>query len=157
MLRQNFMKQTVNRGRRQYTDKARKYMKEYMDKGYLCGQAAMKALAGAYEMPLCQEIIHQSMTFTEGGGVGDRCAVFQASLALIGMRYGRSGPEEDRETMRRAAAKLAVGFRKEAGSYHCRDIYSGDREACIQSVGRAADILSEIFEEKEDGGEAKTV
>ena len=132
MLRQNFMKQTANSGQPQYKEKARKYMKEYMDKGYLCGRAAMEALAGAYEIPLCQEIIHQSLAFTEGGGVGDRCAVFQA-------------------------VKLAEGFRKAEGSYVCRELYNGNRESCIQYAGEAADLLSEIFEEKKNERTIKTV
>lgn len=150
MLRQNFMRQTVNNGQLQYTDKARKYMEEYMNKGYLCGQAAMKALAGAYEIPLCQEIVHQSLVFTEGGGVGDRCAVFQASLVLIGIRYGRIRADKDREVMRQAAVKLAEDFRKKEGSYLCRGLYDGNRESCIQFAGEAAAILFDIFEEKKD-------
>lgn len=157
MLQQNFMKQTANSGQPQYKEKARKYMKEYMDKGYLCGQAAMEALAGAYEIPLCQEIIHQSLAFTEGGGVGDRCAVFQASLVLIGIQYGRIHPDKGREVMRQAAVKLAEGFRKAEGSYVCRELYNGNRDACIQYAGEAADLLSEIFEEKKNEGTIRTV
>ena len=146
MLQQNFMMQTANSGQSQYIDQARQYMKEYMDKGYLCGQAAMKALARAYKIPLCQEIIHQSLSFTEGGGVGDRCALFQASVVLVGLQYGRISPKQNRDVMRQAALKLAEEFRREEGSYFCRDLYHGNRELCIRLAGKAAGILFDIYE-----------
>lgn len=87
--------------------------------GYLCGPASLKILAEAYKIPLCHELECQSEMFTYGGGVYNRCSVFQAATVIIGVWYGRSTPQEPRDTYRNAMRILSEAFTEKYGGYLC--------------------------------------
>ena len=122
--------------------------KTRQEKGYSCGPQALEALAGVYEIPLCSAVKSQALLFTNGAGVQDRCAVFQAALAVIGIWYGRSGPKESREQARWAARLLAERMKGACGSYLCREIAGRDRQCGRKTfeelLETAKTILNEI-------------
>ncbi len=89
------------------------------NEGFQCGTASLIALAEAFEIPLCYEIKSQSKMFTCGGFVGDRCAVFQSLLVLIGLKLGRTSPDVNRGRYRDIAIMSARCFNEKFGGYRC--------------------------------------
>lgn len=117
--------------------------------GYVCGPASLKILAEAYKIPFCHELECQSKMFTHGGGVGNRCAVFQAATVIIGVWYGRSNPQESREPYRNAMRILSDTFQKEYGGYMCRyftDCEEVNEASFVHLMETAAKALDNIRE-----------
>lgn len=117
--------------------------------GYLCGSVSLIILAEAYKVPLCHELECQSKMFTYGGGVYNRCAVFQAAAVIIGIWYGRSSLRESRDRYRNAMRILSDTFRKEYGGYLCRDFskcQEGNEECFICLLETAIKALDNIRE-----------
>ena len=102
------------------SEKVKEEFKRLKSEGYLCGTAGLIALAKAYGIPLCHELECQSILFTRGGGVFDRCAIFQSAAVLIGLRFGRISPLEERKRYREAMKILSDAFSSETGGYLCR-------------------------------------
>ena len=102
-------------------EKVKEEFHRLSNEGDLCGPASLKAMAKAYEIPLCYELECMSNLFTNGGGVHDRCAFFQATAVLIGIRYGRTMPDTDRKQYREKMQILSNVFHEKMQGYMCRD------------------------------------
>lgn len=99
-----------------------------ISEGYLCGPASLMALAKAYEIPLCNEVICQSELFTKGGGVYDRCAFFQSAAVMIGLCLGRTLPTVDRRRYRDAMQILSDTFIKNHNGYRCKQLANCEKD-----------------------------
>ena len=97
-----------------------KEFQRLINEGYLCGPASLRALAKAYEIPLCYDLKCQSELFTKGGGVYDRCAFFQSAAVIIGLKLGRITPDTDRDRYRSAMQVLDDSFTEAYDGYLCK-------------------------------------
>lgn len=125
-------------------------IREYKKEGYHCGPASLKALAETYRVSLCLELQYQSLFFSCGGFIKDRCAFFQSAVVIIGLWLGRSDPSVKRDDYREAMGILSKKFSDNLGSYLCRDISECSdfqNEECLESLSRTVvEALDSIFE-----------
>ncbi len=104
-----------------------------------------------------------------GGGIGRRgslCGAFTGSVMVLGMKFGRTEPEdkERKEKVYGLGHRFWDRFEKEIGSCYCYDLIechldnpeeqkkwlaSGGLEKCSSIVERAAVLLSGFLEESE--------
>lgn len=97
-------------------------VQEYKKEGYSCGTASLKALAEAYGISLCLELEYQSMFFSNGGYVKDRCAFFQSAAVIIGFWFGRIDSSVKRDNCREAMEILSETFSRNLGGYLCKNM-----------------------------------
>lgn len=105
-----------------------------------------------------------------GGGLGSQgevCGAIIGALAVIGLAFGRSAPEGEKDRRMRTCSDLLMQrFKEEAagGRILCRDITqtdwrdpeqvkrfleSGKRRECELLTGRTARIVGELLEESQ--------
>ena len=104
-----------------------------------------------------------------GGGVGRKgslCGAFTGSVMVLGMKFGRTEPQDkdSKEKVYALGHRFWDRFEKEIGSCYCYDLIechldnpeeqkkwmaSGGLERCSAIVEKAAVLLSDLLEEAE--------
>lgn len=115
------------------------------NKGFHCSQSVLVAYAN--ELDITEEqAIKISHCFNSGMCKGEVCGACSAALMVLGMKYGRTeivDPESDR-FINGKASEFMEKFKKENGSYICREIIRDSTVNCFQMVALAIDILEEM-------------
>ena len=137
-------------------DNLRKAGETYKD-GYTCSQAVFCSFAK--EMNLDEETACRLMEGYGGGiaGLQETCGAVLAAAAIISFYYssGCACKQSYREEVFEKVKKATEIFRKEYGGINCKEILHGECPKAFQCGMKVKDavlIISQILEEKEDGG-----
>ena len=115
--------------------------------GMPCGPAFVDALGRVFGVEIGHQIHRQSLMFSEGGGVGDRCAAFQACVAIVGLAFGRSDTAEDIRAVRGLNRRIADTFNEDLGGYLCCGAQACDATQKESRMRCATHALRRAFEE----------
>lgn len=133
---------------------ARECLRKCIVEGYECGPACLKTLADTYEISLSQALKWESLTFSQGAGVYDRCAAFQAAATIIGIWYGRTSPKVRRTRYREDMGILSETFYRKLGSYRCKDFEeckdNCDYQKIEPMIQTAVEALEQIRERERE-------
>ncbi len=140
------------------------YAAELFFKGYSCAQAVTVAFCDVTGL---DEAFSAKMISSFGGGIGrlrEVCGAVSGMLAVAGLLYGYSDPDDNQAKMAHYALvqELAGKFREQAGSIVCREILKNPpsdpkptprteefykQRPCARLVVLAAQILDEYIAE----------
>lgn len=140
------------------------YAAELFLKGYSCAQAITVAFCDVTGL---DEAFSAKIISSFGGGMGrlrEVCGAVSGMMAVAGLLYGYSDPEDDNAKMSHYALvqELAGKFREQAGSIICREILKNPpsdpkptprteefykQRPCARLVVLAAQILDEYITE----------
>ena len=126
--------------------------------GYMCSQAVFAAFSEEFDLPK-EHALKIGACFGSGMRKGEVCGACTGALMALGLKYGESKAKSDE-----ACEKFLDEFKKENGSFICRDLLDCDistkegreyalennlfKEFCPLMVESAAKIAEEILFEK---------
>ena len=140
----------------------------YFLSGYCCSQAVLYVFAEELGMTK-QAALKLADAFCGGMGTGNTCGAVTAAYMVIGLKHGRTEPEEltRKEETRRLVNLFSGEFQKLHGALACSDLLEFDMataegkkaakdsglfvEACPKYVRTAVEILERILELKVPG------
>ena len=127
---------------------------QLFESGYVCSQAVFAAFSQDYGLSK-EQALKIGACFGSGMRKGEVCGACTGALMVLGLKYG-----ESKEKSNEICEKFLDEFKKENGSYICRDLLGCDistqegvkyakennlfRELCPKMVESAAKILSTI-------------
>ena len=127
---------------------------QLFESGYVCSQAVFAAFSQDYGLSK-EQALKIGACFGSGMRKGEVCGACTGALMVLGLKYG-----ESKEKSNEVCEKFLDEFKKENGSYICRDLLGCDistqegvkyakennlfRELCPKMVESAAKILSTI-------------
>lgn len=133
------------------------------EKGFNCAESVSIAMSDS--LGIKTDIIPKIAT-PFGGGIGRRgsvCGAVSGAVMAVGLKYGRMGPDEDKEKTYGLALRFYERFKKEFGSVLCYDLIECDlttpegkkkakdlkvhEEKCSKFVAGAVDILTGLMRE----------
>ena len=125
--------------------------------GYVCSQAVFGVFCEEFGLSK-NDAFKIAACFGSGMRQAEVCGACTGALMAIGLKYG-----EDKKTCDRLSNRFFEEFRKENGSFICRDLLECDistpegvkyaldnnlfKEFCPKMVASAVKITEEIFEE----------
>ena len=126
--------------------------------GYMCSQAVFAAFSEELGLPK-EQALKIGACFGSGMRKGEVCGACTGALMALGLKYGESKPDCDE-----VCDKFLDEFKKENGSFICRDLLNCDistkegveyalennlfKELCPLMVESAAKITEKIIFEK---------
>ena len=128
--------------------------------GYMCSQAVFAAFSEELDLPK-EQALKIGACFGSGMRKAEVCGACTGALMALGLKYGESKAKSDE-----ACEKFLDEFKKENGSFICRDLLKCDistkegreyalennlfKELCPLMVESAAKIAEEILFEKSE-------
>jgi len=129
---------------------------QIFENGYRCSQAVFAAFSERYGLSK-KEALKIGACFGSGMRKGEVCGACTGALMALGLSYGESKAKSDD-----VCEKFLDEFKRENGSYICRDLLKCDistpegvkqavdnnlfKEFCPKMVESAAKILDELLE-----------
>jgi C_GCAxxG_C_C family probable redox protein len=131
--------------------------------GFSCSQAVVAAFSGSFGL---ERTIALKISQALGGGLarmGLTCGAVTGALLVIGLKHGRTRPDDDaaKEKTYALAHKLVTQFKARHGTIVCRELIGADLSTpkghdeahargvfetiCPNLVGSAAEILEQIL------------
>ena len=135
----------------------------YFLSGFCCSQAVLYVFAEELGIPK-QAALKLADAFCGGMGTGNTCGAVTAAYMVIGLRHGRTEPEENskKEETRRLVKLFSEEFYKLNGALNCSDLLECDMatvegrktakdsglfvEACPKYVQSAVILLEKLLE-----------
>jgi len=129
-------------------------VKNLKHEGYHCSEAMIREVPKTIGMEVSDEIVKAACGFFGGGGgIKDRCGIFEVALMLISLKYGRVDASTSDQAVRDMALELENRFFEKFGSLYCRDIKSnevaefGETFGCERVYQEGACLIAELFED----------
>ena len=127
---------------------------QLFESGYMCSQAVFAAFSQDYGLSK-EQALNIGACFGSGMRKGEVCGACTGALMVLGLKYG-----ESKEKSNEVCNKFLDEFKKENGSYICRDLLECDisteegvkyardnnlfKELCPKMVESAAKITKDI-------------
>ena len=131
---------------------------QLFENGYVCSQAVFAVFSEEFGLPK-EQALKIGACFGSGMRKGEVCGACAGALMALGLKYGESKPDCDE-----VCEKFLDEFKKENGSYLCRDLLNCDigtkegveyalennlfKEFCPKMVESATRIAEDIINEK---------
>lgn len=128
---------------------------QLFDDGYVCSQAVFAAFSEEFDLPK-EQALKIGACFGSGMRKAEVCGACTGALMALGLKYG-----EDKQKSNEACERFLDEFKKENGSYICRDLLECDistpegveyavsnglfRDFCPLMVESAAKICEELL------------
>ena len=131
---------------------------QLFEDGYMCSQAVLAVFCEEFGLSR-EQAFKISISFGGGMRKGEVCGACTGAIMALGLRYGENKSKSDE-----MCVKFLDSFKKENGSYICRDLLDCDirteegikyaidnnlfKEICPKMVESAARIAENIIYEK---------
>ena len=128
---------------------------QLFEDGYVCSQAVLAVFCEEFGLSR-EQAFKISMSFGGGMRKGEVCGACTGAIMALGLRYGENKSKSDE-----MCVKFLDSFKKENGSYICRDLLDCDirteegikyaidnnlfKEICPKMVESAAKIAQELI------------
>ncbi|WP_458403960.1 C-GCAxxG-C-C family protein [Methanobrevibacter sp.] len=93
---------------------------QLFDDGYVCSQAVFAAFSEEFDLPK-EQALKIGACFGSGMRKAEVCGACTGALMALGLKYG-----EDKQKSNEACERFLDEFKKENGSYICRDLLECD-------------------------------
>ncbi len=116
---------------------------KYFYSGFNCAEAVIKASLEKWGIKN-EEVERAGTVFGRGiGGFGDICGAATGALLIIGIKYGKVVPYENRTECYKKGHEFMKHFEKRLGETECKKL-KAKAVPCIKCVGTAMEILEEM-------------
>lgn len=128
---------------------------QLFEDGYMCSQAVLSVFCEEFGLSR-EQAFKISISFGAGMRKGEVCGACTGAIMALGLRYGENKSKSDE-----MCVKFLDSFKKENGSYICRDLLDCDirteegikyaidnnlfKEICPKMVESAAKITQELI------------
>ena len=128
---------------------------QLFEDGYMCSQAVLAVFCEEFGLSR-EQAFKISISFGDGMRKGEVCGACTGAIMTLGLRYGENKSKSDE-----MCVKFLDSFKKENGSYICRDLLDCDirteegikyaidnnlfKEICPKMVESAAKIAQELI------------
>ena len=128
---------------------------QLFEDGYMCSQAVLAVFCEEFGLSR-EQAFKISISFGDGIRKGEVCGACTGAIMTLGLRYGENKSKSDE-----MCVKFLDSFKKENGSYICRDLLDCDirteegikyaidnnlfKEICPKMVESAAKIAQELI------------
>lgn len=128
---------------------------QLFEDGYMCSQAVLAVFCEEFGLSR-EQAFKISISFGSGMRKGEVCGACTGAIMALGLRYGENKSKSDE-----MCVKFLDSFKKENGSYICRDLLDCDirteegikyaidnnlfKEICPKMVESAAKIAQELI------------
>ena len=128
---------------------------QLFEDGYMCSQAALAVFCEEFGLSR-EQAFKISISFGSGMRKGEVCGACTGAIMALGLKYGENKSKSDE-----MCVKFLDSFKKENGSYICRDLLDCDirteegikyaidnnlfKEICPKMVESAAKIAQELI------------
>ena len=128
---------------------------QLFEDGYMCSQAVLAVFCEEFGLSR-EQAFKISISFGSGMRKGEVCGAFTGAIMALGLKYGENKSKSDE-----MCVKFLDSFKKENGSYICRDLLDCDirteegikyaidnnlfKEICPKMVESAAKIAQELI------------
>lgn len=118
----------------------------YRSGDYLCSEAILSVVNECLGNPLPSESVRLASGFPVGmGGSGCSCGALIGAVMSLGLKYGRTGPRQENQTVMALSKEIHDEFKQRFGSTCCRalirNLNFGSPEHlnhCVALTGAAA-------------------
>ena len=125
---------------------------QLFEDGYMCSQAVLAVFCEEFGLSR-EQAFKISISFGSGMRKGEVCGACTGAIMALGLKYGENKSKSDE-----MCVKFLDSFKKENGSYICRDLLDCDirteegiidnnlfKEICPKMVESAAKIAQELI------------
>ena len=128
---------------------------QLFEDGYMCSQAVLAVFCEEFGLSR-EQAFKSSISFGSGMRKGEVCGACTGAIMALGLKYGENKSKSDE-----MCVKFLDSFKKENGSYICRDLLDCDirteegikyaidnnlfKEICPKMVESAAKIAQELI------------
>lgn len=129
-------------------------VKKYYDKSFNlnCAETIIYAANEEYNLNLGADALKMMASFGGGMGIESICGVITGSLSVLGILFVKEKAHES-DLIRNLSKEFFKRFEAEFGTKNCYELkakYRNDDIRCSRMVYKAAEILDEMINEKEE-------
>jgi len=121
----------------------------YRNGDYLCSEAVFAVVNEYLGQPLPPDAVRITSGFPVGiGQAGCTCGALNGAITALGLKYGRTGPKQEKEKIMALSKEVHDEFKKQFGSTCCRVLIKKFEfgspehlEHCIMLTGAATEMV----------------